>query len=415
MPAEDGVHVVGAGLAGLACARRLHAKGVAATVLEAADGVGGRVRTDHLDGFLLDRGFQALLTAYPEARQALDYRELELHPFEPGALVWTGGRFVRVADPFRRPGQALRTALAPVGGLGDKLRVAALRRRLAAGTVEELFARPETSTREALAGAGFSEQIVERLFRPLAGAVLLDRELATSSRLFEFAWRMLSQGEAALPARGIGAIAEQLAGTLPPGTVRLGTRVAAVEPGKLILAGGERLAARAVVVATDGPRAAELLGEPAAPDSVAAACLYFATDRAPLDEPLVALDGEGRGPVNNLCVPSAVAPTYAPPGQALVAAAVVGPDARRGADLEPAVLAQLADWFGSAVIGWRHLRTYRVAHARPAQPPGVLDPPRRPVRVRPGLYVCGDHRDHASIDGALASGRRAADALVEDL
>jgi phytoene dehydrogenase-like protein len=414
---DGGVFVVGAGLAGLRCARGLHDQGVPATVLEAADGVGGRVRTDRVDGFLLDRGFQVLLTAYPEAAQALDYRELELHPFYPGAVIRTGERFVTVADPFRRRWDGLRTALGPVGGIGDKLKVAALRRRVTAGSLEELFARPETTTAEALAADGFSDTIVDRLFRPLFGGVLLDRELAGSSRMFEFVYRMLAVGDVAVPTRGMGAIPEQLAGGLPPDCVRLGQRVTAVGDGGLTLASGERLAARAVVVATDGPTASRLLGgEPAAPGSVAASCLYFAAERAPIDEPVVVLDGDGQGPVNHLCVPSAVAPTYAPPGAALVSASVVDrPGLPRGADLEAAVLGQLADWFGSAVVGWRHLATYHIPHAQPAQPPGTLDPPERPVRLRPGRYVCGDHRDNASINGALASGRRAAAAVLEDL
>jgi phytoene dehydrogenase-like protein len=416
-PPDGGVYVVGAGLAGLRCARRLHDKGVAATVLEASDGVGGRVRTDRVDDFLLDRGFQALLTAYPEASDALDYRDLELHPFYQGAMVRAGGRFVTVADPSRRRWDGLRTALAPVGGLGDRLKVASLRRRVTAGTLEELFARPETTTREALANDGFSEVFVDRFFRPLFGGLLLDRELGTSSRMFEFVYRMFALGDVALPARGMGAVGEQLAGGLPPDCVRLGQRVTAVGDGAVTLDGGERLPARAVVVATDGPSASELLGgDPAAPASVAVGCLYFAADRAPVDEPVIVLDGDGEGPVNNLCVPSAVAPTYAPPGAALISATILDrPGLPRGPDLEAAVLGQLADWFGSGVVGWRHLKTYHIPHAQPAQPPGTLDPPERPVRLRPGLYVCGDHRDNASINGALASGRRTADAVLEDL
>jgi phytoene dehydrogenase-like protein len=410
------VYVVGAGLAGLRCARRLHERGVTATVLEAGDAVGGRVRTDRVEGFLLDRGFQVLLTAYPEARSVLDYRELELHPFYPGAMVWTGGRLVTVADPFRRRFDGLRTLVAPVGGLGDKVKLASLRRRVVAGSLEELFARPETSTSQALARDGFSDEMVDRLLRPLFGGLLLDRELGTSSRMFEFLYRMLALGDAALPTRGMGAIPEQLAGGLPPGCVRLGQKVTEVGDGGLVLAAGERLRARAVVVATDGPTAAGLLGEDDPPASVPACCLYFAADRAPVDEPVIVLDGDGTGPVNHLCVPSAVAPTYAPAGTALVSATVLErPGLPRGADLEAAVLGQLADWFGSSVVGWRHLATYQVPHAQPAQPPGALDPPARPVRVRPGVYVCGDHRDNASIDGALTSGRRAADALLEDL
>jgi phytoene dehydrogenase-like protein len=414
---DGGVYVVGAGLAGLRCARRLQEQDVAATVLEAGDEVGGRVRTDRVDDFLLDRGFQVLLTAYPEATDALDYRELELRPFYPGALVRTGGRFVTVADPFRRRWDGLRTVLAPVGSLGDKLKVASLRRRVTAGTLEDLFARPETTTREALADHGFSDTIVDRFFRPLFGGVLLDRELGTSSRMFEFVYRMFAVGDVALPARGMGAIPEQLAAGLPPDRVRLGQRVTAVGGGGLTLANGEQLQARAVVVATDGPTASGLLGgEPPAPASLAASCLYFAADSAPVDEPIIVLDGDGQGPVNHLCVPSTVAPAYAPPGAALVSAAVLDrPDLPRGPDLEAAVLGQLADWFGSAVVGWRHLATYHIPHAQPAQPPGTLDPPERPVRLRPGLYLCGDHRDNASINGALTSGRRTADAVLEDL
>ena len=235
--------------------------------------------------------------------------------------------------------------------------------------------------------------------------------------MFEFVYRMFSLGDVALPTRGMGAIPEQLANGLPPGCVRLRQKVTEVGDGGLTLAGGERLPARAVVVATDGPSASDVLGgEPPAPGSVAVRCLYFAADRAPVDEPVIVLDGDGRGPVNHLCVPSAVAPAYAPAGAALISAAVLDrPDLPKGPDLEAAVLGQLADWFGSGVVAWRHLKTYHIPHAQPAQPPGALDPPERPVRLRPGLYVCGDHRDNASINGALASGRRAADAVLEDL
>jgi Flavin containing amine oxidoreductase len=285
------VFVVGAGLAGLRCARRLHERGVAATVLEAGDGVGGRVRTDRVDGFLLDRGFQVLLTASPEARAALDYRELELHPFYPGVLVHARDRFVTVADPFRRRWDGLRTLLAPVGGAGDKLKLVSLRRRVAAGSLEELFARPETSTGEALARDGFSEEMVERLLRPLFGGLLLDRELGASSRMFEFVCRMLALGDAAIPTRGMGAIPEQLANGLPPGCVRLGQKVTEVGDGGLTLAGGERLQARAVVVATDGPTAAALLGEagppaactsrPTTPRSTSRCSSWTATATAP--------------------------------------------------------------------------------------------------------------------------------------
>ena len=297
----------------------------------------------------------------------------------------------------------------------DKLRVVALRRRVTSVPLSGLFRSPDISAREALAAAGFSERIVERFFAPLFGGVLLDRGLSASRRMFDFVFRMFAVGDVVLPTRGMGAIPEQLANRLPAGTVELGAEVGAVERGAVTLAGGERREGAAVVVATDGPTAAKLLGPGtlAAPASLAASCVYFAAERAPVDEPLIVLDGDGDGPVNHLCVPSEIAPTYAPPGASLVSAAVLGEGGDPG-DLVARVRAQLEGWFGADVRAWRHLGTYRIEHAQPAQPPGRLEPPERPVRVGPGLYAAGDHLDNASINGALTSGRRAAEAVLAD-
>jgi phytoene dehydrogenase-like protein len=415
MAGDDGIYVIGAGLAGLSCAHHLLDHGVNAIVLEAGDGVGGRVRTDVVDGFLLDRGFQMLLTAYPEAKGLLDYRELELHPFEPSALLRIDGRFVKLTDPFRQPLGVLGALLAPVGSTRDKLRLARLRRRALHEDLATMLGRPEAPTRGALAWYGFSPTMVERLFRPLFSGALMDPGLDASSRMFELALRTLAVGHWALPSRGMGAIPEQLAAGLPSG-VHLRRAATKVERGKLTLAGGELLRPRAVVVATDGPSASWLLGEHVLPPpgSMPATCLYFATEHPPLDEPIMVLNGEASGPVSHCCVPSAVSPTYAPAGRHLVSASVLGP-AEAGEELERAVVEQLADWFGSGVLGWDLLATYRIEHAQPAQPVGALDPPERPVRLEPGLYLCGDHRDNASINGALASGRRAATAVLEDL
>jgi phytoene dehydrogenase-like protein len=417
---QPDVLIVGAGLAGLRCAQRLTQAGLQVRVLEATDGVGGRARTDLVDGFLLDRGFQVLFTAYPEARAAFDYRGLELRAFEPGALVRLDGKFVRVSDPFRRPGQALATAMAPVGTPLDKLRVASFRRRLTSPPLDDLLAAPDATARQALEQAGFSERIVERLFAPLFGGVLLDRSLNVSRHGLDLAYRMLASGDAALPSRGMGALAEQLVLGMPEGTVELNQRVLATEPGSVTLAGGERRRARAVVVATEAPAAARLLGGQVADHgSLAVTCMYFAAEEAPVSEPLLVLDGDDEGVINNLCVPSMVTPTYAPAGAHLVSATLLGTWGTGGngkvATLERQVIAQLASWFGKAARDWRHLRTYWIHHAQPRQRPGRPEAPRRPARLHPGLYVCGDHTDVASIQGALASGSRAADVVLEDL
>lgn len=409
MSEETEVCIVGAGLAGLACARRLNLAKTAFVLLEASDGAGGRVRTDSVDGFLLDRGFQVLQTAYPEAVRHFDYPALDLKPFRPGALVRTEGRFWTVGDPRRRPRDALASLRAPVGSPADKARVAKLLRRVRSASVTELLNRPETTTIEALAGSGFSRSMIERFFRPLFAGIQLDGELAASSRMFEFVFRMLADGDNAVPARGMGALPNQLVSGLPGGALRLNATVDAVTKGKVTLHDGAEILARAVVVAAEAPAATRLLGVPE-PASRAVSCYYFAAGEPPVDEPLLVLNGEGEGPVNNLAVMSNVAPSYAPAGSALVSASVLEPPSpSRGM----AVRGQLRGWFGAAVDTWQHLRTYDIAHAQPDQSPPF--PTERPVKVSDGLYVAGDHRNTSSIHGALLAGRRAAEAVLADL
>ncbi|MEM9345877.1 MAG: NAD(P)/FAD-dependent oxidoreductase [Planctomycetota bacterium] len=411
---EYDVVIVGAGLAGLCCARRLQESGRRFLVLDAADAVGGRIRTDGVDGYRLDRGFQVFSTAYPEAQKILDYKPLDLHSFEPGALVRYGGAFHQLTDPWRRPLRGICSVFSPVGTLADKLRVARLRSRVLRGSTEDQFKIPETTTIEALQQDGFTDSMIERFFRPFLGGIFLDPGLQASSRMFNFVFRMFSSGDATLPAEGMEAIPQQIASRLPSGTVRLNTRVAGFESGSVRLESGETIRAQAIVVATESPVAAELLGEPVSPGSQGVTCLYFAADRPPIDEPVLVLNGEGTGPVNNLCVPSLLVPC-APDGRHLVSATVLGIPGADDAALESEVREQLASWYGPEVGGWRHLRTYRIPHALPRQAPPALAEPERPVRLKDGVYVCGDHRDNASINGAMVSGRRAAEALLDDL
>lgn len=421
MVSSHPIVVVGAGLAGLACARALHEAGEHVLVVDASDGVGGRVRSDLVDGFTLDRGFQVFFTAYPEARRVLDYDALDLRRFVPGASVRVGGAFHKVVDPFRAPLAALGGILAPVGTLGDKLKVLSLRNEALSRTPEQIFSAPERPIAEELVALGFSPAIVDRFFRPFFGGIFLDPALSTTSRMLYFVYRMLSQGDTVVPAKGMGAIPAQLAAGLPAGSVRLKERVTGIHheqarASALVLEHGHRVQARAIVVATDIEQASAITGSPLKTSPRAVSCVYFDAPASPVGEPILVLNGEGDGPVLNLAVMSDVAPEYAPRGRHLVAAVVVGTPSSSDADLERAVRAQLGGWFGAAVVdAWRHLRTYHIPWAQFDQSPGMLEPAHRPIRRSAGLYVCGDHVEHASINGALVAGRRAAAAVLEDL
>ncbi len=400
------VAVVGAGLAGLACAVALHDAGFPVCVYEASDGVGGRVRTDHVDGFTVDRGFQVALTAYPELHRQLDMAALDLQAFDPGALVWRDGSGAVVGDPFRRPGTAWSTVTAPIGSLTDKARIGLLRHRLRSVHPVRLLQGEDTSTRDALVAAGFSDTIVERFFRPLVGGIQLDPELADSRRMFDIIFRMLADGDSAVPAAGMQAIPDQLAARLPDEAIVLNAPVSATTARSIVVDGGDEIDAAAVVVATEGPVAARLLGLPEV-GSKSVGAVYFAAPEPPIDAKLVVLDGTGRGPVLNVAVMSNVAPTYAPPGRHLVVAAMPG---HVGDDFERAARTQLRDWWGPGVDTWDHVATHRIAHGQPTQRPPF--DPKVPVDLGDGRFVCGDHRDTASIQGALYSGRRCALAVA---
>ena len=400
--------IVGAGLSGLACALKLHKGGREILVLEASDGVGGRVRTDVVDGFLLDRGFQVYLDAYPEAGEMLDLKALDLRPFEPGALVFNGSKLCRVMDIFRRPKTLLASALAPIGTVLDKLKVAVLRQKVLDLEKDEIFSRPDKSTESYLRGLGFSEKMIDSFFRSFYGGIFLERQLQTSSRMFEFTFKMFSEGSATVPAGGMGKIPAQLAGRLPDGVVRLNSPVSSIGAGRVVLEGGEEVEASEVIVATNAASAARLVpgfGD-FEPDWRAVTNVCFQAGKSPLEEAIIALNGTGVGLVNNVAVMSDLAPGYAPEGKALMSVSVLGEAHRH--DLSEVVQEELKGWFGNEVNDWEHLRTDLIREALPQQRET------NPVGVREidGVFVCGDHAVSASIEGAISSGKSAAQAVL---
>ena len=411
----DPVVIVGGGLAGLTCAKTLVRAGIETILLEASDDVGGRVRTDEVDGFLLDRGFQVLLTAYPEAQQHLDYSALQLQAFEPGSLIRTKDAFHRMSDPWRRPQHAMQTAFAPVGSLMDKLRIGRLRRSAARSSLASVFERLDRTTEEELQRLGFTEKMVQQFLRPFLGGVFLDHDLQTSCRMLYFVFRMFSSGDTSLPARGMGEIPKQLAAGLPSDCIRLKSPVSAIDSKRVTLHNGDVIPVSSVVVATEQSAAARFLPEVASDRQARSVhCVYFSAPEPPIADKMLVLNGTGCGLVNNLCVPSQVAPQYAPDGQSLISATVLRTDVD-GGQLQSLVKAHLREWFGDAVDAWTHLRTCRIAQALPNQTSPAFDPPVHPARLRDNVFVCGDYRANGSINGAMQSGRHVAEAIVREI
>lgn len=408
LPSSVDAVVIGAGLAGLAAARQIKSHGKSVVVLEAQDGVGGRVRTDKVDGFLLDRGFQVLLTAYPELKTQVDMSALDLKMFSSGAVVMRNGKASVVTDPFREPRRAVATVFAPIGSLTDKMRIAALRWRVMRSSEAKILSKPDISTVVALRTFGFSSKIIDRFFRSLFGGIQLDPDLRTSRRMFEIIFKYLSEGQSALPNNGMSALPEQMAKHLGSENIFLDTRVTGISSG-IVSTTNSQIKARAIVVATDQPASAELLKSDKVASRVAG-CVYFAADSPPTHEKFVVLDGTGKGPVLNAAVLSNIAPSYAPPGQHLIVAALPGVI---DGDLETMSRDQLRTWWGPQVDAWRHIKTYRIAHAGPEQLPPFN--PEQQVSLGDGIFVCGDHRDTGSIQGALYSGRRCGDAVLAHL
>ncbi|MBT0770987.1 FAD-dependent oxidoreductase [Kineosporia sp. J2-2] len=411
LPAAADVVVVGAGLAGLACARQLSRRGIDVVVLEASDAPGGRVRSDVVGGFICDRGFQLLNPAYPEVRRVIDVGALRLQTF-PAALVVAGTRGRQIlADPRRSPGLLPLTAAGLLrdssGSWREQTAFARWALNAARARPETLLSEPDLPWSEALDQRGVRGQLRWRVIEPFLAGVLGEQDGSTSHQFVQFLVRSFARGTPAVPWRGMRALPEQLAQQVPG--IHYGVRVESAGPGLVRSTAGE-IQARAVVVATDPQNATALLGLPEV-HSHGLTTYWHVSPEAPTHSGALHVDGDRRGPVINSIVISNRAPSYSPDERALIATTVLGGDPDLTTERE--VTKQLALIYGRPTHWWELVRRDALPHALTAMP-APLDI-RRPVTLGEGVFVAGDHRDSASIQGALVSGRRTADAVLTEL
>ena len=407
------VIIIGGGLAGLTAANYLQKSGHSFQLLEATDRVGGRVKTENDNGFLMDHGFQVFATAYPEAKALLRYEELALRPFRPGAiLLQPDGRQDRIGDPLRDWSGLIPTLFARAGSWKSKLNILKLRNRLKAQSLAGIFDADEQATRDVLLqDYGFDEELAGRFFQPFYSGIFLEKDLKTSRRMFDFVFKMFAEGEVAVPNTGMEAIPRQLAANLPASSIHVNSRVERIEGNKVFTADGTTFEGRAILLATEASGLVREYAPQVKQSYVSTTHLHFSVSQPPIQQALIALNTLPDGLVNSLAPMSQVAEGYASKGKHLLSVSIVGKTEKNGKALEEEVKAELQRWFGHAVENWQLVGERVIEYALPTQAQVRHDVAPEELQLSERLFVCGDHLLNGSINGAMRSGRMAAQAI----
>ncbi|MDB5226504.1 MAG: FAD-dependent oxidoreductase [Bacteroidota bacterium] len=407
------VIIVGGGFSGLSAAYYLQQKGLHVKVLEVSSQVGGRARSDKFNGFTLDRGLHFYHHSTTELSRIINLNELSLKDTYPGFLLRYEGAFNLFTNPLYQTIDTLSTALARNATFTDKLRLFGLYVKLKTLSYNKLAKETESSTFEYLSRNGFSKKLIDSFFRPLIAANIFDYNLQSSSRFSKIYLKSIFQDHVALPKKGIGVIAGNIASKLLPDTISFKSKVKRITDHGVELINGDLLESKFVVVATNAIDANCIIGEKVVPvECTHVSTLYFSANKAPLSKPVVILNGDEANLVNHVFVPSLLHPEYAPDGKHLVAVNIVKEHDLDDEELIVKCLTELSEWFGLKVMDWEHLKTYHIKYAMPFKP--ILDEVKFFKKISDNVYACGDGLSVGSMEASLRSGRETAETIAKE-
>lgn len=405
------IHIIGAGISGLIAAKVLEDHGYSSIILEASDRVGGRVKSDLVEGFVLDRGFQVLLTAYPAATKYMDFEALKLQKFVPGAAIFKDGKQTVIGDPLRDFSLLFSSLWADVGSFSDKIKTLKLNNYLKSRTLKEIFDSPEKTTLEYLQEYGFSEPMIELFFRPFFAGIYLEPDLSTSSRMFEFVYKMFGKGYAALPQNGMEEIPKQLEGHLKNTSIRFNCPVAKVKDGEILLQNGEIVESEFTIVASE---ASSLIQNLKNQEMYWQSCdaLYFKTNDRVIDKPLIGLIPGKDRLVNNIFYPTSFSQKDSRDSQ-LLSVTIVKDHNFSEKELVERVKDELKE-----ICGIEHatfLKHYPIKKALPRLNGLRYEMLPSETRLTSTIFLAGDTQLNPSLNAAMISGERAALGLIETI
>lgn len=402
------IHIVGAGISGLIAAKTLESKGYKPTIIEATNHVGGRIKTDVISGYQLDHGFQVLLNSYPKAIEHLDYKALDLQEFLPGATIFSKGKQLTIGDPLRSISLLFPTLLASVGNMSDKVKILKLNSTLKNTTLEAIFESNSTTTLEFLKSKGFSEDIITNFFKPFFSGIFLESNLETSSRMFQFVYKMFGEGLAVLPKSGIGAIPNQLKNGLKATEFVFNTKVSEVNDTSITLSDGKKIETHFTII-TSG--ASHLISNLKNQDTDWKSCynLYFEVESKTISKPLIGLIADEDAIINNIFFHNSLE-TTSKGEKELLSVTVVKNTNLSETELITQVEQELEKYCNIKTTS--HLKTYHIKQALPNLDNLQYDLAASETQIKPTIFLAGDYLLNGSLNAAMLSGERAAQGLI---